>query len=193
MECGYSLAVTQGVVGCGRVSVEQLIDHGACLGAADRRVLTDRIDAFERRFPQVACTVFLGGLPVGVSAAEAGFWLVNHAVFQRAGGEREAGWALAVIIDPGSGEAALAAGYALEWVVTERVLNVALMAAAPHLQHREYVKATEHVLGDLDHRLRRLGRECIRSASGAANTSHLGLNSHSLAPVGADLPRAPLP
>lgn len=191
-QCGCNLDAVQQCIGRDSVTVGSLIDHGACLGQVERRELTDAIDAFERRFPQVACTVFLGGLPAGVNSAEAAFWLVNHAVFLREGGARSAVWALVLIIDPGVGESAIGMGYALEAVMPVGLANSLLAAAAPHLLHREYVRAIQHVLGGIDPRLRRLGRERLRGSlpAQASNKTHLGLPTPSSSAVGKDLPRA---
>jgi hypothetical protein len=185
----------QQCIGRDSVTVGRLIDHGACLGQVERRELRDDIDAFERRFPQVACTVFLGGLPTGVNAAEAAFWLVNHAVFLREGGARSAYWAIVLIVDPGGGEAALAMGYALEALMPSELGHSLLAMTTPHLLHREYVRATRHVLGGIDQRLRRLGQERLRGSvpAPASNKSHLGLPTPTLPTAGKDLPRARQP
>lgn len=155
--CGCDLGQLQQLLGDQQVKVERLIDHARCLPLRDSQRLEHCLDEFERRFPQVHAIVFIGGLLPGVTAAEAGFWLLNQGVCHRSSGLLSNRWGLAVIIDPVERRAGLAMGYALEACVPAGFSAEMLQRAAVHLAHDEHVRAVDALLASLDRKLRSLG------------------------------------
>jgi len=128
------------MLGDQQVKVERLIDHARCLALKDFQRLEHCLDEFERRFPQIHAIVFLGGLLPGVSAAEAGFWLLNQGVCARPSGTMPNRWGLAFIIDPVERRAGLSMGYALEACLPAGFGSEMLQRAAVHLAHDEHVR-----------------------------------------------------
>lgn len=175
--CGGFLSQLQKILGDQQVKVERLIDHARCLPLRDSQRLEHCLDEFERRFPQIHVVVFLGGLLNGVTAAEAGFWLLNQGVCSRPSGRLPNRWGLAIIIDPVERRAGLAMGYALEACVPAGFGTELLQRAAVHLAHDEHVRAVDALLSALDRKLRSLGsarRRMVSSGPKAADP-HLGL------------------
>ena len=175
-QCGFSLQQLMGVLGSRQVHAEPLIDLASCLSIADTQAVHVLLDAFERRFPQVAVTTFLGDLPGGINPAMAGVWLLNHARLERCGQPREARFALALIINPVTGRAGLATGFALEEALPSPFIRSLLAKAAPLLWHREHARAIRLVVDGLDQTLRRYGHARRRLISGASVGRHLGLH-----------------
>lgn len=167
----------QQILGDQQVKVERLIDHARCLPLRDFQRLEHCLDEFERRFPQIHVVVFLGGLLNGVTAAEAGFWLLNQGVCSRPAGRLPNRWGMAIIIDPVERRAGLAMGYALEACVPAGFGTELLQRAAVHLAHDEHVRAVDALLAALGRKLRSLGsaqRRLVTSGQTLANP-HLGL------------------
>ena len=175
--CGCHLGRLQQMLGDQQVKVERLTDHARCLALKDFQRLEHFLDEFERRFPQIHTMVFLGGLLSGVSAAEAGFWLLNQGVCTRPSGFMSNRWGLAVIIDPVERRAGLAMGYALEACLPTGFGSEMLQRAAVHLAHDEHVRAVDALLACLDRKLRSLGSARRRTVlPGTQRTDpHLGL------------------
>lgn len=165
------------MLGDQQVKVERLIDHARCLALKDFQRLEHCLDEFERRFPQIHVVVFLGGLLPGVTAAEAGFWLLNQGVCIRSSSVLPNCWGLAVIIDPVERRAGLAMGYALEGCLPAGIAAEMLQRAAVHLAHDEHVRAVDALLTCLDRKLRSQGsarRRTVPRGTQRANP-HLGL------------------
>ena len=190
--CGCHLGRLQQMLGDQQVKVERLIDHARCLALKDFQRLEHCLDEFERRFPQIHAIVFLGGLLSGVSAAEAGFWLLNQGVCTRPSGTMPNRWGLAVIIDPVERRAGLAMGYALEACLPAGFGSEMLQRAAVHLAHDEHVRAVDALLACLDRKLRSQGSARRRTVlPGTQRTDpHLGLEVlPEAAPVPAQSPQ----
>lgn len=134
-----------------------------------------QLDLFERRFPQVAVTVFLGDLPAGINPAMAGVWLLNQGVLERQGQPRQATYALAIIINPVTAQAGVATGYALETALPAHSIRTLLGRASPALWHREHAKGVQMILAGLDKALRKHGAPRRRLINLAAVGRFLGL------------------
>lgn len=165
------------MLGDQQVKVERLIDHARCLALKDSQRLEHCLDELERRFPQIHVVVFLGGLLPGVTAAEAGFWLLNQGVCLGLSGALPNRWGVAIIIDPVERRAGLAVGYALEACLPTGFGTELLQRAAVHLAHDEHVRAVDALLACLDRKLRSLGAARRRTVAPGNTRSdpHLGL------------------
>ena len=186
--CGFSLAHLHALLGSRQVTAEPLIDHASCLSIVDNQAARALLDAFERRFPQVAITTFLGDLPAGVNPAMAGVWLLNQARLERLGQVRECRFGVAVIVNPVAGQAGIAVGYALEAVITPELTATLLSRASPLLWHREHAKAIALIVAGIDKALRSGGKARRRFFGGLGVGRHLGLQPVELARREASLP-----
>lgn len=173
--CGFHLEQVKRLLGYRQVTAEPLIDHACCLSIADAQAVRMALDAFERRFPQVAITVFLGDLPEGINPAMAGVWLLNQAELERFGKVRQSSFALALIINPVTGQAGIATGYALEDILPPATIQALLGRASPLLWHREHARAIGLMVDDLDKTMRRQGRAHRRQMIASTVGRLLGL------------------
>lgn len=176
--CGYELGRTEAVLGAHLVQMQKaVIDPLHSLRLADVQLLERSIDDFERRFPKVTFSVFVGDLPEGLGVCEAAVWLLNHAVIERRGAQVSADWSILLVINPKVSQAALAVGYALEDALPVGVLQSLLNNVRHHLWHREFERSVRGLLDGIDSRLRTVGsaRRRVVHPSPARAQDHLGL------------------
>jgi uncharacterized membrane protein YgcG len=175
--CGFHVSDVQQLLGAGSVRVERLIDHAGCLSLRDSHYLNLALDDFERRFPQVFISVFLGSLPANVNAPQAAFWLLNHGTAIRNDQAKPGHWGIVLVLDLAQKQAGMAFGYSLEALLNLQTQNALLQDALPHFAHGEHRRGVLSVLTDLDKQLMRKGQSHRRApaSSDNADQSHLGL------------------
>lgn len=156
---------------------EALIDPSKILRVPEFQDALHCIDEFERRFPQIKVTVFLGELPEGVDVNGAAVWLLNQGVVTRQNQIHPAEWTLAVIITPACSQASIGVGYALEHLLPGAVVSSVLGSVRHHLWHREYGRAVRGILDGCQKHLLSHGtsrpRQLTQTSVSGAN--HLGL------------------
>lgn len=155
--CGFSLSVLCRKLGDQWVRLERLTDAAHCLRMRDSRKIDALLDEFERRFPQVFLAVYFGVLPHGVSVAEAGFWLLNHAAFATHDTSKRNEYGLVLVTDPAVGQSAISMGYTLERFIRRRDLDRMLLRMSTALAHSEYGEAVQIAIRRIDRMLRSAG------------------------------------
>ncbi len=176
--CGFSLRGLQAVVGEHRVQLaDSLIDPAKTLRLTEFQDLSHHVDEFERRFPQVKVTVFLGDLPTGVDARGAAIWLVNQGAVTRQGVPHPAEWTVALIINPNQSHASIGVGYALESLLPAEKISELLAGVSHHLRHREYGRAVRGLLNSCQQCFMGAGKPRARRLpdARASEGDHLGL------------------
>ena len=116
------------------------------------------LDEFERTFPQVFAAVLLGVLPASVNVTELAFWLLNRAVLNSSSHRRLNKYAIVLVIDPVSKAAGVTVGYALEGILTPKVLSSILSDLRTPLWHGEHANAIEACFGRIEQRLKKAAR-----------------------------------
>lgn len=156
---------------------EVLIDPSKILRITEFQDVQQHIDEFERRFPQVKITAFLGDLPNGVDVSGAAVWLLNQGVVTRKDQMHPAEWMIVVIIAPAHSQASIGVGYALESVLPRASLAAVVGNVRHHLWHREYGRAVRGVLDGCERLLMAVGKSRPRRLpqSGMVGGGHLGL------------------
>lgn len=149
------------VLGEDLVRLGRLTDRAHCLRLADSRVLEQRLEEFEARFPQVRAVVYFGVLPSALSMNELTFWLLNHAALDMSDSHRPNEYALLLVIDPVARGAALNVGYGLEEMLPPRFLMKVLTGIRTPLWHGEYVGAVEQTLRQVGRRLQRGAKRVV--------------------------------
>ncbi len=160
--CGFSLASINARLGSHVVVINRLVDTQHLLRLRDSARLEAQLDEFERRFPQVFCTVFLGVLPGGVTAGEGSFWLLNQGVRTCHEVVRPSTHGVAIVIDPSTHEASLAMGYAMEAIVPPSNAGDLLRRISPALWHGDYARAISKLVAGLDSLLRKHSQATLR-------------------------------
>ncbi|MBL9146754.1 MAG: zinc ribbon domain-containing protein [Verrucomicrobiaceae bacterium] len=176
--CGFSLKTLQDGVGQHRVLLgDALVDPSKILRIAEFQDIQKHIDEFERRFPQIKATVFIGDLPLGVDVNGAVVWLINQGVVMRQDQIHPAEWTIALIIAPSHSQVSVGVGYALESILSHASLAAILGNARHHLWHREYGRAVRGILDGCQKLLVAAGKSRPRShsRSGVVEGDHLGL------------------
>lgn len=176
--CGFSLKTLQDIVGKHQVLLgDALVDPSRILRIAEFQDIQKCLDEFERRFPQVKITVFLGDLPQGVDVNGAAVWLINQGVVTRRDRIHAAEWTIAVIVAPSYSQASIGVGYALESILPHTSLSLVLGNVRHHLWHREYGRAVRGILDGCQKLLIASGtsRPQRHSRTETAEGGHLGL------------------
>lgn len=152
--CGFSLAEVERRLGSHTVEINRLVDTQHLLRLRETTRLESLLDEFERRFPQVFFTVFVGVLPGGVTAAEGGFWLLNHGVRTCQGVVRMRENGIALVIDPSTHEASLSFGYGVEACISAEKGRELLRTASAALWHGDHGRAVAIIVKGIDRLLR---------------------------------------
>lgn len=176
--CGFDLLTLDARLGKVLASIDPIMDVAHCLRLADRAPLEAMIDDFERRFPQVYLSVFLGVLPAGMTISEAGFWILNHGIRKRRDAVCDNRFGILVMVEPAARQAGIAMGYALEPVLSERALTSLLEKHSHHLWHSDYGTALRHLIAGVDTLLRSAGsarRRCPEKTLSPSLGERLGL------------------
>lgn len=151
--CGFSLELLMKHFGGRLVQLDRLTDSAHCLRLREVRHLESVLDEFERTFPQVFASVLLGVLPGSVNVNEIAFWLLNRAVLNTHGHRRLNEFAIALVIDPVSKTAGITVGYALESILTPKVLSGILATLRTPLWHGEHASSIENCFKLIQKRL----------------------------------------
>ncbi len=160
--CGFSAEGLDARLGAHTVEINRIVDTAHALRLRDTNRIEALVDEFERRFPQVFCTIFVGLLPSGISAAEGGFWLLNHGVRTCQEEVRENRFGIALIIDPSTHAASISLGYTIAAMLPEERIRELLHRVSLPLWHGDYSRAIVAVVKGLDKLLRKHGRSRLR-------------------------------
>ncbi|MGC3992211.1 MAG: TPM domain-containing protein [Chthoniobacteraceae bacterium] len=146
------------VLGHDLVHLDRLTDNAHCLRLKEAQRIESALEEFERRFPQVFVSVYLGVLPQTLTLNELTFWLLNHAAFNTRDMKKLNEYAVALVIDPAAKGVALNVGYALEAALPEKRLISILGRLRTPLWHGEYVNAILLALDGIEKYLRKSAR-----------------------------------
>lgn len=161
--CGYSLAEADAHFGGGPVAVERLTDADGLLTGRERGAIGVLQREFERQFPQLFLLVYVGSLPVPSGPRQFGFWLLNQAAVPSLDVMRPNEKGLLLVVDPGSGTAALTAGYFLECYLGQEELNGVLEAGRKAFGRQQFVRGIQDIARMLTARLRQAAREAAKN------------------------------
>ena len=158
--------------------LDRLTDTAHCLRLRDRRQVEAQLDDFERRFPQVFFAVYFAVLPTGYTVGEVGFWLLNHAAFGTHDVAKRNEFGIVLVVDPGTKQAGITLGYAIEAVAAKLNIEGLLKRMAGCFAHGNHGKAVSLAIAQLDRVLRSIGRpqpRCEQSVMMHAVSTDLGL------------------
>jgi hypothetical protein len=151
--CGFSLSLADAHYGTCLQAVPQVTDHARHISRTGRSSLIKATLEFEQRFPSLQCTTLIHDVPSGVPRRPYLFWLFNrcglHSALQKGGTNRH----VMLWISPETRLLSAIIGYGLEPLVSDRVLNDALAAAAPHVTSGHWAQAGIAFVHALDHGL----------------------------------------
>jgi uncharacterized membrane protein YgcG len=125
-------------------------DTTGSLKLADQAKLKNRIQAIERRFPQLALQVVMHRFPDEHPFSMHVFWLFNAAAFAGEGNRGRDNHGLLLAIDPTRGEAAIIPGYGLEPFLTHEAVDQLLLLASPAWAASRWADGILRLLDGLD-------------------------------------------
>lgn len=156
--CGFTAKVLHGYLGNQWVRLERITDAAHCLRLEDSRRLEVVLDDFERAFPQAFFAVYLGILPIGLTAAELGFWLLNQGAFNTHSVGRRNDFGIVLVVDPSTRTASLTAGYAIERLFGDHRATQILQTVAKQFRKGSFGLALELVCQSCTRLLKRNSR-----------------------------------
>ncbi|MFO1485198.1 MAG: TPM domain-containing protein [Verrucomicrobiaceae bacterium] len=127
------------------VRLERVTDAAHCLRLEDLRRIEVVLDDFERNFPQAFFAAYLGVLPIGLSVAELGFWLLNQGAFNTHSVSRRNDFGIILVVDPATQSVGITLGYTIEHWFPTKIVQRILADAAIHLRKRGFGSAIEIV------------------------------------------------
>ena len=142
-------------------------DSSGSLTASEMNKLKKKIDALQRRFPQLVLQVVLRSLPQEHPFNLYAFWLFNAGAFAGEGRRGKDNHAILLLIDPARRDSALMPGYGLEPLLRPEALGHLLDLAGPVWEAGMWMEGIERVLGGLEKLLESVGvREEAVTAEG---------------------------
>jgi hypothetical protein len=173
--CGLSLSVLDEQFGEDCVVLDRVTDAAHVLRLAEKDSVIDAIEHFERSFPQLFVTVYLGVLPRHASLRLFGFWLLNRAAVTAVEINRPNESGALVVADMRSKALGLTLGYHLEALFSKKELIGILGAACGAFGRREYGEGLVHCVNDFSRVLqKKLRKGMMESRSYADSYSPLG-------------------
>lgn len=160
------------------VRLERITDAAHCLRLEDLRRCEVVLDDFERSFPQAFFAAYLGILPLDVSAAELGFWLLNQGAFNTHLVSKRNDYGIVLAVDPSTQTVALSFGYAIEAYFDAKATQSLLTEVGARLAMGAFGQAIEIACRRSANILRRRARSVQwmpeKSLDGSV-TPHMGL------------------
>jgi uncharacterized membrane protein YgcG len=156
--CGFSIDRLTANYGAAPVVLHRMMDVAGVMRRRERLLIEDRMDGFERRFPQLFFAVYVGTLPPLADVREFGFWLLNRAAVSSVDFTRPNDKGLLLVIDVAGRRASLSAGYFLEPYLSDGAMAGALKKGASMWEEGRYGEGVELVMASVERQLRRAGR-----------------------------------
>lgn len=166
------------MLGAEWIRLERITDSLNCLTLKEQRSLEISLDEFERDFPQCFLAVFIGALPAGLTAADLGFWLINHGAFHTQQIAKRNDFGVTLVIDCQHHQAAITVGYALERVLSTDSARAILNQLSSLLTRQHFGQAAGRAVELIRKRLAGTGKtESPMPPSGlaVADLSDMGL------------------
>lgn len=142
-----------------------LSDRSGRLALNEMHALRGALRRFEKKFPQVLLSVFVGELARGASVSEYAFWLANRARFSSVHKTYADNFDMLLVIDVVGKAASLTTGYGLERHIAEEDLQAALDEISPRLRHGRIAEGIRGCVQFLADRLRDISRQARESRS----------------------------
>jgi hypothetical protein len=150
------------------VVLNRITDNSLTLKIAEKQLLGDMIADLEDAFPQLFLLLYIGRIPTGLSLAEFGFWLLNHAAVNDLDFTRPNENGLLLVMDPDRNQASLTTGYFIEKFLPESLQLACLMKSSRLWEEGETAAGLARFIQELHIRLTRSARKSGRPAQPAS-------------------------
>lgn len=132
------------------VRLAALSDAAGVLRAKERKEMRLLMNEFERRFPQLFFSIYIGAFEEVSHLRQFGFWLLNRGAFVDVEVSRPNACGILLSIDVSGKAAGLTYGYALHPFLDEDDTFGALSVGHPHFLQGQYFKGIETVMHRLE-------------------------------------------
>lgn len=126
--------------------LKKFTDVAGVLRRKERHEMWRLLARFEKKFPQLFFSIYVGAFEEVTSLRQFGFWLLNRAVYSDVEAERPNENGILLVLDVNGKTAAMTFGYAVMPYLNEDSTFGALSAAHPFLIQGEYLKAFRAVM-----------------------------------------------
>ena len=153
--CGFSVEHADELFGNQDVVIQKFSDPAGVLRMKDRKPMRKLMARFEKRFPQLFVSVYLGAFEEMTNIRQFGFWFLNRAAFTDVDVNRPNENGILILVDVTSKTAGITYGYSLLPYLNDENTFDALSAAHPYLIQGEFLPAIEHAVGNLENTLKK--------------------------------------
>ena len=112
--CGFDLESLDDVFGDEIVFLDRITDPTGELRGRDRTLLSETLESFDDRFPQLFVATYLGYLPEVTTIRQFGFWLMNRAAINGVDVNRPNHHGILFVVDLQGQSVGLTLGYQVE-------------------------------------------------------------------------------
>lgn len=161
--CGFSMADVDGLFGDEDVILKKFSDAAGVLRRKERDEMHKVLERFEKKFPQLFFSIYVGAFDDVPSLRQFGFWLLNRAAYSDVDVDRPNENGILLVLDVNGKAAAMTFGYALMPYLDEDCTFDALSAAHPFLLQAEYLKAFRTVIAKTEQTLKKGWRQAVKS------------------------------
>jgi hypothetical protein len=154
--CGLTLASLDEHFGEDCVVLDRVTDAAHVLRRHEKDAVVEEIGRFERCFPQLFFSVYIGALPPARGSLRLfGFWLLNRAAVTAVDFTRPNENGALLLVDVRACALSLTLGYYLEPLFRGKQLTSMLERARPFLATGDFSNAVIHVLKEFSRQLRK--------------------------------------
>lgn len=170
--CGFTQQDAEVLFGAEDVALQKFTDAAGVLRMKEREPMRKLLEKFEKKFPQLFVSIYIGAFQELQSLRQFGFWLLNRAAFTDVDLDRPNENGILVVVDVNARNVGVTYGYSLMPYLSEASTFEALSAAHPSLLQSEYLEAMGTLVSRLEKTLKKGWRkarkdpESVLSAGG---------------------------
>lgn len=148
--CGFTMTHAEEVFGQEDVRLRKFADVAGVFRMKEREPMRRVLERFEKKFPQLFVSVYLGAFEEMNSLRQFGFWMLNRAAYEDVDLERPNENGILIVVDVNAKTAAITFGYSLMPYLDEDSTFAALSAGHPMFLQSDYLSALKSVVGRLE-------------------------------------------
>ncbi|MGC6466160.1 MAG: TPM domain-containing protein [Akkermansiaceae bacterium] len=148
--CGFTVEHADELFGGEDVVLSKFTDAAGVMRMKEREPVRKLLERFEKRFPQLFVSVYIGAFDEVKSLRQFGFWLLNRAAFKDVALERPNENGILIVIDVKAKSVGVTYGYSLMPYLNEDSTFEALSAGHPALLQSAYLEAMRLIVGKLE-------------------------------------------
>ncbi len=153
--CGFTVEHADELFGDQDVVLQKFSDPAGVLRMKERKPMRKLMERFEKKFPQLFVSVYLGAFEEMTSIRQFGFWLLNRAAFTDVDVDRPNENGILIVVDVTGKTAGITYGYSLLPYLDDESTFDALSAAHPYLIQGEFLQSIDHTIRKIEATLKK--------------------------------------